>query len=124
MKKIISMMCLLVSSTYANDIYLTPGEMVRLNNVTVSCVSSLPQNSTALCRSMRNMSKENLFYRARTVGVGGCFIFNNGDYYAVMDSSGTQISMTYKCKDTYGGYCEAPVNGLIQLTCELGKCRD
>jgi hypothetical protein len=124
MKKMILGLFLLASSSQAADIFLSSGQSIILGNTTVSCMAGPQPTGMSSCAIARSMAKEDLYMRARTIGVGGCYIFNNGDYYGVIDYTGKQISMTYDCSGSYGGYCEAPVKGLIQLACDLRKCRN
>lgn len=115
----------IAGSVQASNVVLFVGESISLGSDTVSCVARTNSSGNqSSCAIARTMSKQELYTRARSTGLGGCFIFNNGDYYGVIDNSGSQISMTYHCPDANGGYCEAPVKGLIQLACELKKCRD
>ncbi len=124
MKKFILGMIFVASTAQASDIYLSSGQSIVLGSQTISCMGSPQHDGQSACTITKRLSKIELYNRARNVGVGGCYIFNNGYAFGVMDSRGKQISMTYMCDNPDGEYCEAPVKGLIQLACELGKCRD
>jgi hypothetical protein len=121
MKALILSLWLLAGTSQASDISLRIGESINIAGNTVSCTGVAPYQLSP-CTRARATPKRELYNLARSMGVGNCFIFNNGAYYGVMDSSGKQISMSYECQGSDGEYCEAPVNGLIQLACELKKC--
>jgi hypothetical protein len=127
MKKLsIGLLCFLSALSFASDIYLSVGQTINVRGTTVTCGSNHGGGHGApSCARLRLMDKEQIFQIAKRSGIGGCFIFNNGEYYGVMDEYGQQISQTYHCPDVSypGGYCDRPVNGLIQLACELNRCR-